>query len=87
MTMNNCDYLFVLVLLQLVVCMLSYFRIKHLNGELEELRGATERGKYSYNHRKWVASQGASTEERRTTAAVRGEERDELLRKLDERTK
>ena len=85
--MNDCDYFFVLVCLQLVVCMLCYFRIKHLNGELKKLRAATERDPYNYNHRKWVESQGASTEERRATAAIRGEKRDELLRKLDERTK
>ena len=67
--------------------MLSYFRFKHLNGELKKLRAATERDPYNYNNREWVESQGASTEERRTTAAIRGEKRDELLRKLDERTK
>ena len=87
MTMNDCDYFFVLVFLQLVVCTLSYYRIKHLNGELKRLRAATERSRYNYNHRTWEESQGASREERRTTAAIRGEERDELLSKVDERTK
>ena len=87
MTMNECDYFFVLVFLQLVVCTLSYYRIKHLNSELKKLRAATDRSPYNYNHGKWVESQGASTEGRPTTPAVRGKERDELVRKLDERTK
>ena len=43
MAMNDCGYFGVLVFLQLVVCMLSYFRIKRLNGELEKLRAATKR--------------------------------------------
>ena len=66
MAMNDCGYFVVLVFLQLVVCMLSYFRIKRLNGELEKLRAATKRNQYNYNQRKWVESQGTSTEKRHT---------------------